>query len=127
MFQKVIYSLFSQGNQISQGSRPSLYLMVGLWCLMAVVLTNAYTSTLTSYLTVPKLEPIVNTLEELAANGRIKITLDFESDLSKVFLVKTRNQLFQGLTFSNKESFYSELFLDRLKYLAIPFAMIQNF
>lgn len=56
---------------------------------MAVVLTNAYTSTLTSYLTVPKLEPIVNTLEELAANGRIKITLDFESDLSKVFLVKT--------------------------------------
>lgn len=94
---------------------------------MAVVLTNAYTSTLTSYLTVPKLEPIVNTLEELAANGRIKITLDFESDLSKVFLVKTRNPLFQGLAFYDKESFYSELFLDRLKYLAIPFAMIQNF
>ena len=42
-------------------------LVLGFWLLMTVVLINAYTSTLTSFLTVVKLEPIPDTLEEMVA------------------------------------------------------------
>jgi hypothetical protein len=61
--------------------------VVGLWCLTMVALVNAYTSTLMSYLTVPKLKPIVNTLADLAASLDTQVTVDFESDPSRIFLV----------------------------------------
>ncbi len=76
-----------EGNKLSQKASLSLHLTVGLWCLTLVVLINAYTGKLTAYLAVPKLEPIVNTLIELAASRDKKLTMDFESDLSKMFLV----------------------------------------
>ncbi|KAI9553850.1 hypothetical protein GHT06_019119 [Daphnia sinensis] len=57
----------------------------GVWCLMTVVLVNAYSSTLMSYLTVPKLTPIINTLAELAASDS-QVTIDFESDMSRMFM-----------------------------------------
>lgn len=66
---------FLTGKQLRQSSKLSLYLVVGLGCLVIVVLTNAYTSTLMSYLAVPKFQPIVNTLEDLATIPRgVKIT-----------------------------------------------------
>ena len=43
----------------------SLRLMLGLWLLMTVVLANLYMSTVTSFMTVVKLKPIPNSLEEL--------------------------------------------------------------
>ena len=46
--------------------KTSLRLIIGAWCLATLVLLNAYGSVITSFLTVTKLEPIVNTLEELA-------------------------------------------------------------
>jgi hypothetical protein len=58
--------------------------VAGVWCLTMVVLVNAYTGTLMSYLTVPKLRPIVNTLEELAASSE---TVDFELGKARMFLV----------------------------------------
>ena len=39
--------------------------MLGLWLLMTVVLANLYMSTVTSFMTVIKLKPIPNSLEEL--------------------------------------------------------------
>ncbi len=42
--------------------------MVGLWLLMTVILANLYMSTLTSYLTTVKLNPIPNSLKELVYN-----------------------------------------------------------
>jgi len=39
--------------------------MLGLWLLMTVVLANLYMSTVTSFMTVVKLKPIPNSLEEL--------------------------------------------------------------
>ena len=61
--------------------------MAGLWLLVMVVITNAYTGTLTAFLTVPKLEPTVNTLEELAVGGKFKLTVELNSDISYKSLV----------------------------------------
>lgn len=43
-----------------------------------------------SYLTVPKLRPIVNTLEELAASSETRMTVDFELGKARMFLVNKK-------------------------------------
>ncbi|XP_057376140.1 ionotropic receptor 93a-like [Daphnia carinata] len=82
----VMTVITGQGNCISPKAKLSLRLIAGLWCLTMVVLVNAYSSTLMSYLTVPKLTPIVNTLAELAVSRDSQITIDFESDMSRMFM-----------------------------------------
>lgn len=84
---KLLFDPFPKGNNISPKTKFSLRLVAGLWCLMMVVLVNAYTGTLMSYLTVPKLRPIVNTLEELAASSETQMTVDFELGKARMFLV----------------------------------------
>ncbi|KZS21010.1 Uncharacterized protein APZ42_012161 [Daphnia magna] len=78
-----------QGNSVSAKERLSFRLLLGIWCLTMVVLVNAYTTTLTSYLTVPKLKPIVNTLAELAASHDTQMTVDFELGKARMFLEAT--------------------------------------
>ena len=68
---------------MSRGS----WLLVGIWCLMAVVLANAYAGTLFSFLSVAKLEPIVNSLQELARAKQLKLIVKDRSELSDRFLV----------------------------------------
>lgn len=63
------------------------YILVGIWCLMAVVLANAYAGTLFSFLSVPKLEPIVNSLEELANDKHLQIIIQDRNELANRFLV----------------------------------------
>ena len=65
------------------------YILVGIWCLMAVVLVldNAYAGTLFSFLSVPKLEPIVNSLEELANDKHLQIIIQDRNELANRFLV----------------------------------------
>ena len=48
--------------------QTSFRLAAGALCLMAFVVINAYSSILIANLTVPKLNPVVNTLEELASS-----------------------------------------------------------
>ena len=55
---------------------------------MAVVLANAYAGTLFSFLSVAKLEPIVNSLEELAHSKNLQLISQDRSDVSNRFLVK---------------------------------------
>ena len=55
---------------------------------MAVILVNAYSGTLFSYMAVPKLNPIVNTFEELAEKyPDQKPTIDVNSVMAQLFLV----------------------------------------
>ena len=68
---------------MSRGS----WLLVGIWCLMAVVLANAYAGTLFSFLSVAKLEPIVNSLQEMARAKQLKLIVKDRSELSDRFLV----------------------------------------
>jgi len=62
-------SIFSTISGSRLGSdkmaRLTFRIVLGLWLLMTVVLINLYTGTITSYLTVTKLEPIATTLEDL--------------------------------------------------------------
>ena len=53
----------------------STWLLVGIWCLVCVVLTNAYAGTLFSFVSVSKLEPIVNSLEELAKSDNLQFLI----------------------------------------------------
>jgi len=48
-------------------------LLVGIWCLIAVVLANAYGGVLFSFLSVPKLELPINSLQELAQSKDVTL------------------------------------------------------
>jgi len=61
--------------------------MVALWLLSMVVLINAYIGTFTARLAVTKLEPTVDTLEDLAASKSLKMTVELNSDIGYKALV----------------------------------------
>jgi len=60
---------------------------MAIWLLSLVVLQNGYTGVLTSLMSVPKLDPIFNTLEEVIADGRYRITDQKNSVMTNQFLV----------------------------------------
>lgn len=62
-------------------------LSVGVWILMSGVVIAFFTTLLTSYLTVPKLKPIVNSFHELRASNRYKLVEPLDIDLAELFLV----------------------------------------
>ena len=68
-------------------SRNSLRLVAAGWFLAAIVLVNVYNGTLVSFLTVPKYEPIVGTLDELARSKTLKIAMAKQTIVSQYFLV----------------------------------------
>ena len=63
------------------------WILVGIWCLMCVVLANAYAGVLFSFLSVAKLEPIVKSLEELANAKQLKLIVQDRSELANRYLV----------------------------------------
>lgn len=59
------------------------------WLLAMVVFIYAYSGLLTAMLTVPRLEPIINTLEDLASSSRFRITKEiYEGVLTTQMLVQ---------------------------------------
>ena len=85
-FDKQRNCLIYTGNKIEYSNRSSFFILVGFWCLMMVVVVYAYTGNLVSALVVPKLEPIVNSLEELVSRG-LEITVQTTTPLAFSFLV----------------------------------------
>ena len=67
-------------------SRAS-WLLVGIWCLMCVVLANAYAGTLFSFVSVSKLEPIVNSLEDLANAKHLQFLIQDRTEIAIRLLV----------------------------------------
>ena len=63
------------------------YILVGIWCLMAVVLANAYGGVLFSFLSVAKLEQPINTLEELANSNEVQLTVSLGTETARNFMV----------------------------------------
>ena len=69
-------------------SRLVIRIALSAWLLSLIVLQNGYVvGVLTSRLTAPKLEPIFNTLEEVVADGRFRITDQKNSVMTTQFLV----------------------------------------
>ena len=60
---------------------------MAIWLLSLVVLQNGYTGVLTSLMTAQKLDPIFNTLEEVIADGRYRITDQKNAVMTNQFLV----------------------------------------
>lgn len=54
---------------------------------MTIVLANGYAGTLFSFLSVAKLEPVINSLEDLA-NSDVNLMIQAHTDLSLRFLVQ---------------------------------------
>jgi len=79
------------------GSRGR-YILVGVWCLMAVVLANAYAGTLFSFLSVAKLEPIVNSLEALAQSKDLQLIVQDRSEMAKRFMVMTTSFFLRNIS-----------------------------
>lgn len=78
------------GNYVPYNSLQSYFVLVGIWCLMMTVLVNSYTGSVTSHLIQPQLNPLVDTLEELAER-RMKVTVLRGSPMAESFLVPTKS------------------------------------
>ncbi len=91
-----------------------------------VVLVFAYSGVLTSLLTVPKLEPIVNTVEELIESGKLRITIERNIQISREFLVVAISKL--SLCHVRHNFFKIRMrHLDLNKLLATNCVKIQNY
>lgn len=55
--------------------RFSFRLLIGAWLLVAMVLVNSYSGTVISFLTVPRMKPPINTLEDLATSRDVNLIL----------------------------------------------------
>lgn len=69
-------------------------ILTGTWVLVMIVIINAYAGLLTAFLTVPKLEPTVETFEDLVNRPGWSVTIDRNNDLANKFLVSFRRFLF---------------------------------
>ena len=58
-----------------------------VWCLVAIIVINYYNSMFISYLTVPKHEPLLNNLEELASSENQCVIVEKGSAIANMLLV----------------------------------------
>ena len=72
---------------LPHSARLPIRIVTGLWFLTVVIITTSYSSNITAYLTIPKLEPIVNSYEELAASQQYTIMTWARSSMADLFLV----------------------------------------
>ena len=75
------------------GRNLGLRIMLTVWCLMCVIIVNAYTGNLTSYLAVPSVKPIPNSFEELAARKDLQIIVEDNVQLAEDILVNLNKSL----------------------------------
>jgi len=69
--------------------------MVALWLLSMVVLINAYIGTFTARLAVVKLEPTIDTLEDLSASKTLTMTIELNSEIGFKSMVQFQMFFFQ--------------------------------
>ena len=67
-------------------------MVIGIFLIMSVIVLSLYNCVLTSYMTVPKLKPIVKNFEELAASKEYNLLAHVNSDMSSLFLVSTKQK-----------------------------------
>lgn len=55
---------------------PSTLVMAGVWCLAAFVLSQAYMSTLFTYVISPNQRPLVNSINDVVASPNIRLLVE---------------------------------------------------
>ena len=83
---RCFYYFNLSGFHVELKSRAT-YLAVGMWLLVTVVLSNAYAGVLFSFLSVAKLEPAINSLEELAHSNTVQLVTLTAFEYTKQLLV----------------------------------------
>lgn len=58
------------------------------WCLSSVVFVYLYSGSLTSFITIPKLRPVIESLDDLAVNPNLKLTILKNSVFESIILVR---------------------------------------
>jgi Ligand-gated ion channel len=58
------------------------------WCLPCVVFIYLYSGCLTSFITIPKLHPLIESLEDLATNADLKLTILKDTVFETMILVR---------------------------------------
>jgi hypothetical protein len=71
-------------------SRNSFRVLAGVWVLCATVLVNSYTGIVTSSLTTPKMNPSIESFEDLAASSEIGVVLRHDTSIGEQILVKSK-------------------------------------
>ena len=71
-------------------SLRGLLFVIGAWGLMALVVSNVYTSTRLSFMTVTKLGPVINSLNDLAHSKDTQLVGQANTDIFNRFLVQSR-------------------------------------
>lgn len=84
LFHRTIVIAAKDSSTRSPNSSP---LVGSVWCLSSIVLVYLYTSVLISYLTIPKMRPIVETTEDLAASTRLEVAAIKNSIFESTLLV----------------------------------------
>ena len=85
MLRKLSFNEYT-GIYLPYSSWPSMRFVASFWCLMAVVLVNAYQGSLTSVLAIPKLSPVPQSVAELAAsNKKYKMTAEINAATTDTF------------------------------------------
>lgn len=75
------------GNYIRYTTNSLVKMAIVLWLLPMLVLVYAYTGTLTACLTFPKLEPLVSTLEQVAASRKFRLTVEKSRLMADIIFV----------------------------------------
>lgn len=73
--------------------KHSVRIALSLWLLGSTVVVNVYSGTLMSSLAVPKLQPAVNSLEELAESKDLVLTFNANSVISQIVMVRAYTSL----------------------------------
>ena len=68
-------------------SRYAMMIVIGGWVLMTIILANSYASTFLSFLSVKKMGPVINSLDELAHSKGTQLVAQAGMDLTNRFLV----------------------------------------
>ena len=68
-------------------SRQSFRILAGFWLLAGIVLVNSYSSIVISSLTIPKMKPAVETLDDLAVNENVGLILRLDTPIGGQILV----------------------------------------
>ena len=93
----------SIGNSISS-KKLFIRIVAGVWCLMCIILANSFSGQLTSFLTTPKLNPIIRSFEDLAKSTELRLSVEKGSLIREIIMVHWFSILLQMIIFSENIS-----------------------
>lgn len=82
--------IYYVGNR-APTKRMTYRFVAGIWGLGALIIAYAYSGTFFAYLTVPQMNPIVQSFEQLATSDKFKPMVEFNSIIANNLLVSDNN------------------------------------